>query len=91
MAQATILAAGTTAATSDDIVIASGASKTVGIFAAGAMGHIGFLQVMIDTPGADREIGKLTAKAPVMSLSGPGTFRVVRPAVPTAVGVFTEG
>lgn len=32
MAQSTILAAGTTAATSSDVVVAAGANATVGIF-----------------------------------------------------------
>ena len=34
MAQATILAAGTTAATSTDVVVAAGGTATVGIFVA---------------------------------------------------------
>lgn len=91
MAQATILASGTTAATSTDIVLADGASKTVGMFGAGAIGSIGFLRVMIDTPGADLQIATLTPRNPVVVISGPGTFRVVRPLVSSAVGVFTEG
>lgn len=36
MAQATILAAGTTAATSTDVTVAAGASVTVGIFTSAA-------------------------------------------------------
>lgn len=91
MAQNTILAAGTSAATSTDIVLADGATKTVGIFTAGSFGRIGVIRVMVDTPGADIPIVALTPKHPVVVLAGPGTFRVVRPAMPVAVGVFTEG
>lgn len=92
MAQATILASGTTAATSSDVVIAAGSVKTVGMFAAsGAIPGAISVTVMIDTPGADAVIGYLTPDKPAMVVAGPGTFRVVRALVPTAVGVFTEG
>lgn len=90
MAQTTVLASGTTAATSSDIVVAAGASKTVGIFGAAALAGLGSLKVMLDTPGADIEVTRLTRSQPVVVLSGPGTFRVVRALSAVAVGVFVE-
>lgn len=93
MAQNTVLAAGNTEATSSDIVVAAGETVTVGIFPSSA----GFLPssvsfgVYIDTPGNDRVVDRLTHTYPATVLSGPGTFRVKRPAYTgDAFGVFTE-
>ena len=92
MAQVTILALGTTAAPStSDIVLADGQTKTVGIFAAADLPGYVVCTVMLDTPGADVKVADLTAAKPALVLAGPGTFRVLRPVVPVAVGVFTEG
>lgn len=91
MAQATILAAGTNAATSTDIVVTDGASKTVGMFADEPIPGSIYLTVMMDTPGDDLRVTDLTADVPAVVLAGPGTYRVVRKAVANAVGVFTEG
>lgn len=93
MAQSTILAAGITAAVSTDIVVAAGAVVTVGIFCAAA----GYLPANVsfridqDSPGSDRLAGKLGQACQQTVLSGPGTFRVRRPAYTgTAFGVFVE-
>lgn len=92
MAQSTILAAGTTAATSTDVVVAAGASVTVGLFAATELtlqaGAV--LTVMIDTPGADNIVQVLDNTQRQVQLFGPGTFRVKRPVTPAAFGVFLE-
>jgi hypothetical protein len=92
MAQATILATGTTAATSTDIVVAAGASVTVGLFTADANGippdH--FASVWIDTPSNDLLVKQLTGVCPTTVIAGPGTFRVVRKAGTTSFGIFTE-
>lgn len=94
MAQLTaILAAGNTAATSTDIVVAAGAVVTVGIFSAAAgelPAGIAF-RIAQKTPGVDNEQIKLTNSFRSTTLVGPGTFRVKRPAYTgTAFGVFTE-
>lgn len=90
MAQTTILATGTAAATSDDIVIADNSTVKVGLFGAGAIGSIGGFPVMLVTPGVDLQVDLLSGSRPVVSLTGPGTFRVVRPVVSLAIGVFKE-
>ena len=81
MAQTTILAAGQTPATSTNIVLATGVNATVGIFTDMANGDFPtksphWLQVA--TPGADRKLTDLATNPPQL-ISGPGTFRVVRP------------
>lgn len=93
MAQSTILAVGVTAATSSDVVVAAGASVTVGMFAAAdttALQAGAVLSVMIDTPGADNVVETLDNTRRQVQIFGPGTFRVKRPVVPAAFGVFLE-
>ena len=93
MPQSTVLAAGITAATSSDIVVAAGATVTVGIFSAVAGQMPGWLAFTIDqvTPGASNSIGSLDGTRRQIVLAGPGTFRVNRPAyTQTAFGVFIE-
>ena len=92
MAQATVLATGTTEATSTDITVAAGESVTVGIFAAGGRlpSRVAFT-VKQDTPGGDNVVARLTNVERATVLAGPGTYRVHRPAYSgTAFGVFTE-
>ncbi|SDF69712.1 hypothetical protein SAMN05216571_101259 [Onishia taeanensis] len=92
MAQATVLAAGTAAATSSDIVVAAGESVTVAIFAAsGRLPTSVAFAVKQDTPGGDNVVARLTNVDRATVLAGPGTYRVQRPAYAgTAFGVFTE-
>ena len=92
MAQSTILAAGTTAATSADVVVASGATVTIGIFAGtGDFSVSGpIVQVMADTPGADVAVATLSPASPTAVIAGPGTFRAKRSAVPQSIGIYTE-
>lgn len=93
MTQSTILAAGVTSATSTDVVVAAGASVSIGIFAgAGLVLPFGLtFSVMMDTPGADNVIDQLSNTHKQVQVFGPGTFRVVRPAYTgDAFGVFLE-
>lgn len=95
MTQNTALAAGQTAATSSDIVVAPGASVTVGLFSTHPTGDLpGSFEYWLyaDTPAQDRKVIDL-GKVPPQVISGPGTYRVVRPdisAFGVDVGVFTE-
>lgn len=92
MAQTTVLASGTTAATSIDIVVAAGTSITVGLFTADANGlppdH--GATVFIDTPGNDQVAFELTGVRPTQVITGPGTYRAARRPGTTSFGVYTE-
>lgn len=90
MAQNTILAAGTTAATSTDVVVAAGAVVTVGIFSAVEIPDSVRVSVRQDTPSGDNFVTHLTGRTLSVVLSGPGTFRVYRPVTTVSLGVFTE-
>ena len=84
-----ILAPGTTAATSIDILLAANVTETVALYADGALPDVR-CTILMDTPSAtDTPVGALTDEEPVATLTGPGTFRVSRPACLTAVGVCT--
>ena len=92
MAQSTILASGTTAATSTDIAVIAGAVVTVGIFSANpgaSLAGRGF-DVFHVTPGATNVIGYLDESCRSIQLNGPGTFNVGRPVLTTAFGVFLD-
>lgn len=93
MARTTVLATGTTAADSSDIVVAQGQSVNVSIYqdAAGAYpADVAFPIVQV-TPGLTNSIALLGNYPRQALLTGPGTFRVSRPAYSgTPFGVFTE-
>lgn len=93
MAQSTPLAAGTTTATSSDIIIAPGGSAvTVGLYvASGSLPGIVNLSLFMATPGAELEIAVLSKENPTWVLTGPGTYRVKRNSLSgVGVGVFAE-
>jgi hypothetical protein len=94
MPQSTILAEGTAAATSTDVVLAAGASAVVGIFAASANVQVSQqIKVVIDTPGADNFVALLNDAQRQVQIFGPGTYRVMRSAARpggAAIGVFSE-
>ena len=94
MAQTTILAAGTTVATSTDVVVAAGSTVSISIFTDNAAGLPGnhSVTVWMDTPSAvDVFVAELTGGSPATVVSGPGTFRAKRGfGLSTNVGVFTE-
>lgn len=92
MTQSTILASGTTAAPSTDVVVAAGAVVKVAIFSAdpGASMAGNACAVVDVTPGAPNWVGDLNQSQRSMHLNGPGTFRVVRPVLPVAFGVCLD-
>lgn len=93
MAQSTILAAGTTAGTSTDVVVAAGAVVVVGVFSAvsDTLPVTVLFSVFRDTPGADNTMALLNNNFRAVTITGPGTFRVGRPDYTgTAFGVFLE-
>ncbi|SDQ42280.1 hypothetical protein [Pseudoxanthomonas sp. CF125] len=93
MAQVTMLVAAKTAATSTDLVVASGATATIGIFTDTADGipQTDYVRVYLDTPSADLFMFTLTANTPSRPLPGPGTYRAIRPVTVANIGVFSEG
>jgi hypothetical protein len=76
------------------VLVASGAYVTLGAFVASGMLPAGIsLRVMIDSPGADIEFTQLRRSHPIVVLSGPGTFRVIRDDITSGgvdVGAWTE-
>ena len=92
MAQATVLAAGTSAATSTTITVAAAAVR-VSIFASG-VGEIPPTATLtlqqIGPLSALTPIGTLSKSNPTIVLNAPGGFSVKRPAMSVAVGVYTE-
>lgn len=92
MAQTTILASGTTAATSSDITVAAGAVVCAAIFSTNpgaSLSGRGF-SVMHVTPGAPNLIGNMDETRRSILLYGPGTFRIVRQPLDTAFGVCLD-
>jgi hypothetical protein len=92
MTQSTILAAGTTAANSTPVAVPSGATYTVGIFASSGTIPDGVTcSLLVDTPGADALLPqKLDANTPAVSITGPVSVIVARPATSVAIGAFQE-
>jgi hypothetical protein len=65
----------------------------LGIFpaAGGTLRSSVAFHVLADTPGSDRVVAKLSSACQATQLSGPGTYRVRRPAYTgTAFGVYLE-
>jgi len=92
MAQNTVLAATTATGTSTDVVVAAGATVTVGIYTADAGGLPGDSRIVvsIDTPGADKYLFALVPNDSVRVISGPCTVRGTKPASTVAYGMYTE-
>ena len=94
MSQNTILAAGQTAATSSNVVVAPGAVVTIGLFTSSGPVPSGVeIDVRMDTPGDDNFVAKLTQANQTTVISGPGTFRAYRRSIAAYgvnVGVYTE-
>jgi hypothetical protein len=93
MAQSTILAAASTAATSSNIEVTAGNVVTVGLFSPGPDGIPSRASAAVyqDSPGRDVLVTTLEPYHAVTQLFGPGTFRVVRPKQANGdVGVFLE-
>lgn len=93
MAQSTILALGQTLATSSDISIPAGITKSVGIFSNDKIPTPVEIFVRMDTPGSDVFVAKLTKYNHTTLLVGPGTYRVVRKNIAqwgVDVGVYVD-
>lgn len=65
---------------------------TLGAYVASGQLPMGsYMQVLQDTPGSnDNCIDYLGLGNPTVVVTGPGTYRVVRFACPTAIGAFSE-
>lgn len=71
-----LIAAGSTAANSSDIVIADGESVTVAL-----KGYVSGAEVIIslkDDVPAYNEVARLNPQVPALVISGPGTYRLSR-------------
>lgn len=91
MTQSTILASGSTRATSTDVVVAAGASVTVGMFVSSGVVTPGMRAIVwIDTPGADNKETELTSIKKETQVNGPCTARVERVDAPADFGIFLE-
>lgn len=94
MAQAIILAAAKTAATSTDVVVAAGASAVIGLFVASGPIPAGFgIALQVKTPGANDTIATLSSGSPRVLVSGPATYVAVRQdisAYGVNVGVYSN-
>jgi hypothetical protein len=89
--QSTILASGTTRATSSDVSLAQGASATVGIFVASGSVVPGMKAIVwIDTPGADNKEVELDHTKKQTVVNGPCTARVERVNPEAGFGVYQE-
>jgi len=76
---ALILAAGTTAATSSDVVVAADTvANLVAFTVAPEKWFDTLLRVFVDTDGDDQFVCVLSAQRPSVTVQGPGTYRVAR-------------
>lgn len=88
---ATILAVGTTAATSSDFTVAAGASVTVGLYVDSGQFPVDAKAVLyINSPGADVREANMDNDNRTTVIGGPCTASVSREQCGTAFGVYTE-
>jgi len=91
MARTNILASGTSAANSSDVIINAGEAVTLSAFSAGAVPYTAALSVMIKTTGGDQLVGILSKVHGLQArIAAPGTYYVARGEITTAVGVDVE-
>ena len=93
MAQTTILAAGTTDATSSAIVVPAGSNVTVSLFSAATIPLSCTMDIVLSTPSGNQVVGQLTKYDPSVGIYAPGTYYVVRAGRDmsgVAVGAFIE-
>lgn len=81
-----LLAVGSTAADSSELVIAAGSAATVCL--KGDTSPVTVRIALKDDAGAFRVIGELTSARPVVAITAPGTYKFSRAASET-VGVFS--
>lgn len=94
MARTVILSPGTAEAVSTNVVVAPGEMLTLSIYSLQdtAIPAAAMFLVRQETPGADNVVAGLNNHNRVVVLTGPGTYRVARPAFSgAAFGVFAEG
>lgn len=89
MAQTTILAAGTTAATSTDVTVASTDTKKIGIACASAIPSDDECTLFEVTPLGENPILQLN-NSRTSTLVGCGTYRVKRPVTTASIAVYSE-
>ena len=91
MARTNILASGTTAANSSDVVVNAGESVTLSAFSSGTVPVGVQLSVMMKTTGGAQPVGVLSRVDGVQArIASPGTYYVARGETTTAVGVDVE-
>jgi hypothetical protein len=93
MTQTTILAAGTTDATSSAIDIPAGSTVTLSLFSSSAIPLSCSMNIVLGTPTGNQVVGSLTKYAPSIGIYAPGTYYVVRAGREmsgVAVGAFIE-
>jgi hypothetical protein len=76
--------------TSSDVVVAAGATVTLGLFASDGIPGSEGAGVYVDTPGSDLLIAELTGPRPVLQFTGPCTLRVKKGETSVAFGAFSE-
>lgn len=90
MAQNTNLAPQTAAGTTTADIVATGPCL-IGLYVAtGSVPLDVTANVFADTPGADLPVASLSGASPLVALTGPATYRVVKSLSSVAVGVFSE-
>jgi hypothetical protein len=87
--QTTILAAGTTAASSTDVTVASGEVKKIGIACASAIPADDECTLFEVTPLGVNPIMQLSNSQP-STLVGCGTYRVKRPVTTASIAAYSE-
>ena len=93
MTTTTILASGTTAANSSDVIVPAGLRVTLALFATTQIPTYLRCQVYMKGPSGAQVVGGIDGYNPAAIVSGPGTFYVSRPDLSEegfAVGVFSE-
>lgn len=92
MAASSVLAPGTAPGNSTDVVVAGGATVSIGLYKASGELKSGLsFHIAIKTPGAPLRFATLDNANPLRVISGPGTFVVSRvESAGDSVGVFTD-
>lgn len=91
MARTNILASGTTAANSSDVVVNAGETVTLSAYAADTFPLGVQLSVMMKTTGGAQPVGTLSRIDGLQArIAAPGTYYVARGEITTAIGVDVE-
>ena len=92
---AELIASGVTAANSVDIVLASGADSTIGLFAAAGVALSSDTSAVVQRKGSNGEYYSVPDSAlyparTAVQIAGPGTYRVRKEVSGTAFGVSQD-